>query len=276
MLERKLLKVFLCHASEDKPAVYELYRQLTAEGWIDVWLDAERLLPGQDWDLEIERAVQAADVVLACISSHSVDKEGYIQKELRSVLNVADEKPEGTIFVIPIKLEDCSVPRRLKNWQWVDYFPEYQRDLAYKRLVGGLKRRAETLEISLSKAKEIAEAETSAAGKIIPEAKTSDSDVEPQQESPHLEIRPHAFVIMPFGKKKGADGFLYDFSAIYAQLIKPALEKAGFEALLADEKTTSGNTLTDMFQELLLADLCIADMSIDNANVFYELGIRHA
>ncbi|HEX2996779.1 MAG TPA: tetratricopeptide repeat-containing protein [Anaerolineales bacterium] len=81
---------------------------------------------------------------------------------------------------------------------------------------------------------------------------------------------------MPFGKKKGGDGSLYDFNAIYSQLIKPALEAAGFEAFRADEETTSGDILTDMFQELLLADLCIADMSIDNANVFYELGIRHA
>jgi tetratricopeptide (TPR) repeat protein len=82
---------------------------------------------------------------------------------------------------------------------------------------------------------------------------------------------------MPFGRKKSADGTLiYDFNAIYSQIIKPALETAGFEAFRADEETTSGDILTDMFQELLLADLCIADLSIDNANVFYELGIRHA
>ena len=92
----------------------------------------------------------------------------------------------------------------------------------------------------------------------------------------HPEVRPHAFVIMPFGKKKGADGSVYDFNAIYSQVIKPALEMAGFEPFRADEETASGDILTDMFQELLLADLCIADMSIDNANVFYELGIRHA
>jgi tetratricopeptide (TPR) repeat protein len=81
---------------------------------------------------------------------------------------------------------------------------------------------------------------------------------------------------MPFGQKKGPDGSLFEFNAIYSLLIKPALEMAGFEAFRADEETNSGDILTDMFQELLLADLCIADMSIDNANVFYELGIRHA
>jgi len=118
--------------------------------------------------------------------------------------------------------------------------------------------------------------ETSA--QTTPEVKTLDLAAEADSLSGSIrpEVRPHAFVIMPFGKKKGGDGSIYDFNAIYTQMIKPALEMAGFEAFRADEETTSGDILTDMFQELLLADLCIADMSIDNANVFYELGIRHA
>jgi len=114
--------------------------------------------------------------------------------------------------------------------------------------------------------------------KKAPEIKTldiaNDSDNKPRSLRP--EMRPHAFVIMPFGKKKGGDGSLYDFNAIYTQLIKPTLEGAGFESFRADEEASSGDILTDMFQELLLADLCLVDMSIDNANVFYELGIRHA
>src|SRR6266540_7518202 len=114
--------------------------------------------------------------------------------------------------------------------------------------------------------------------KTPPEVKTLETETESEMTSGAIrpQIRPHAFVIMPFGKKKGADGAIYDFNAIYSQLIKPSLEMAGFEAFRADEETTSGDILTDMFQELLLADLCLADMSIDNANVFYEIGIRHA
>lgn len=87
---------------------------------------------------------------------------------------------------------------------------------------------------------------------------------------------PHAFVVMPFGQKKAADGRLIDFDRIYEDLIQPALIEGGFEPFRADEETVSGDILTDMFQELLLADLVVADMSIDNANVFYELGVRHA
>jgi tetratricopeptide (TPR) repeat protein len=91
-----------------------------------------------------------------------------------------------------------------------------------------------------------------------------------------LRARPHAFVVMPFGRKKGLDGAWIDFNAVYQELIKPALIEAGFEPFRADDATETGDILTDMFQELLLADLVICDLSIDNANVFYELGIRHA
>lgn len=108
---------------------------------------------------------------------------------------------------------------------------------------------------------------------------TQTAPVEEAVESPSPTrpvIRPHAFVVMPFGKKKGGDGSPYDFNAIYKQMIKPALEEAGFEPFRADEETSSGDILTDMFQELLLADLVLCDLSIDNANAFYELGIRHA
>jgi hypothetical protein len=53
------LRVFLCHSSNDKPAVRELYDRLLAEGWIDPWLDEEKLLPDMDWDMEIEKTVEA-------------------------------------------------------------------------------------------------------------------------------------------------------------------------------------------------------------------------
>jgi formylglycine-generating enzyme required for sulfatase activity len=147
MSEPRKLRVFLCHSYNDKPAVRELYQRLKAEGWIDPWLDEEKLYPGQDWDLEIEKAVEAADAVIVFLSNNSVTKEGYIQRELRFVLRIADFKPEGTVFVIPLRLEDCPAPRRLSMWQYVDYFPENRKDWAYKRLLGSLKVRAKKLEI---------------------------------------------------------------------------------------------------------------------------------
>ena len=86
----------------------------------------------------------------------------------------------------------------------------------------------------------------------------------------------HAFVAMPFGIKDSGPGEAIDFDAVYTDLIKPALEAKGFEVFRADEAKYAGAIRPDMFQELLLADLVVADISLENANVWYELGIRHA
>jgi formylglycine-generating enzyme required for sulfatase activity len=142
------LRVFLCHSSSDKPPVRELYQKLSAEGWMDVWLDEEKLIPGQDWDYEIEKALDNSDAVIVTLSNGSVTKEGYVQKELRFVLDIALEKPEGTIFILPLRLEDCERPRRLRPIESVDYFPPERRELAYARLRRGLELRANALGIA--------------------------------------------------------------------------------------------------------------------------------
>ncbi len=89
-------------------------------------------------------------------------------------------------------------------------------------------------------------------------------------------MKPHAFVAMPFGVKKDSQGNEIDFNRVYAELIKPALEAAGLAVFRADEEGRAGDIRTDMFQELLIADLVVADLTIDNPNVWYELGVRHA
>lgn len=145
--EKRPLKVFLCHASGDKPPVRELYNRLTTEG-VDAWLDQEKLLPGQDWRMEIPRAVREADVVVICLSKKSITKEGYVQKEIKFALDIAEEKPEGTIFLIPARLEDCSVPERLNRWQWVDLYEEN----GFIKLLRSLKLRADAVEASVEPA----------------------------------------------------------------------------------------------------------------------------
>ncbi len=139
------LRVFLCHSSKDKPAVRELYKKLRVEAWLDPWLDEEKLLPGQDWHIEIEKAVEVTDVVVVLLSNQSVSQEGYVQRELKMALDVADEKPEGAIFIVPLRLDDCPAPRRLRGWHYVDYFPADRKDWAVERLIASLKARAESL-----------------------------------------------------------------------------------------------------------------------------------
>ncbi len=142
------LRVFLCHSSNDKPAVRELYQKLRAEPWIQPWLDEEELFPGMDWNMEIEKAIEATDVILVCLSNNSITKEGYVQREIRIALDYADYKPEGTLFIIPVRLEECTPPKRLTRWQYADYF-EGQKAQGLKRLFTSLKNRAQSLKIYL-------------------------------------------------------------------------------------------------------------------------------
>src|SRR4030095_4596965 len=89
-------------------------------------------------------------------------------------------------------------------------------------------------------------------------------------------MQPHAFVAMAFGTKPDADGSLIDFNRVYTEYIAPALEDAGLEVFRADQELRAGDIRTDMFQELLVADLVVADLTLANPNVWYELGVRHA
>ncbi|MDA0166738.1 toll/interleukin-1 receptor domain-containing protein [Solirubrobacter ginsenosidimutans] len=125
--------VFLCHSSNDKPAIRRLRRRLSRDG-LQTWLDEQELIPGEDWARAIRRAVRRADVVLVCLSKDSVTKAGYVQREIRDVLDVADEQPEDAIFVIPVRLEECDVPERLKRLHWVDLY----RRGGYSRLLAAL------------------------------------------------------------------------------------------------------------------------------------------
>jgi hypothetical protein len=80
-----------------------------------------------------------------------------------------------------------------------------------------------------------------------------------------------AFIVRPFGPRNGID-----FDRVQDELITPALEIQGIAGDTTEQFVEAGNIRVDMFEQLMLADLVIADISVHNANVFYELGIRHA
>jgi hypothetical protein len=123
----KQMRIFLAHASEDKEKVRDLYQKLKSHGF-NPWLDEEDLLPGQLWRSEIPKALQSSDFCLACLSKVAVSKEGYIQREFRLALAKYADKPAGTIWLIPVRFDECDVPDHqipevgvsLNGFQWVD------------------------------------------------------------------------------------------------------------------------------------------------------------
>lgn len=94
------LRVFLCHSSHDKVAVRNLRTRLIGDGFTP-WLDEFDIPPGANWDHEIRNALRSADAVVVCLSQSSTYKSGYVQREITFVLDAAEEKPPGSVFIIP-------------------------------------------------------------------------------------------------------------------------------------------------------------------------------
>ncbi len=145
---KRPLKVFLCHAHADRDPVRGLYARLTQDG-VDAWLDKAKLLPGQDWELEIRKAVREADVVVVCLSKQ-FNQAGFRQKEVRLALDTAMEKPEGEIFIIPARLEECDNLESLRKWHWVDLFEENGYEMLMRALRARANRIGATLQIKKS------------------------------------------------------------------------------------------------------------------------------
>ncbi len=137
---KRPLKVFLCHAHADRDSVRGLYARLTQDG-VDAWFDKAKLLPGQDWELEIRKAVREADVVVVCLSKQFSQK-GFKQKEVKWALDEAELQPESAIYIIPARLEECDTLESLRKWHWVDYF----EDDGYEKLIKTLEARAKEIE----------------------------------------------------------------------------------------------------------------------------------
>lgn len=126
-------RVFLAYANENRAEVKKLCGNLQKAGF-DPWMDEEKLLPGQNWPRAIEQAIELADYVVLCFSCQSVDKRGYFQLELRYALEVASCVPLDEIFLMPVRLGDCSVPLQIaRRTQYIDLFPDW--DTGLKALV---------------------------------------------------------------------------------------------------------------------------------------------
>ena len=141
---------FLCYAKENSTGVREFRERLKTEAWIDPWFDEEDILPGQMWEGRVTEAVHNSHAVIVFLSSIAVRTEGFFHKELKLALDAAAEKPDGTIFIIPIRLDACDVPGRLLPYQYVDYFGDDEhKDYVYSSLISALKVRAENLGIKM-------------------------------------------------------------------------------------------------------------------------------
>lgn len=141
-------RIFLCHASEDKPKVIEVYRKLKAAG-LHPWLDKMDLLPGQYWDQEIQKALRQSRFIIIFFSSYSVSKRGYVQREFKLALDTLQEIPGGQIFIIPVRLDACTIPDRFSHIHHVDLYEPEGFDLVLKAIQSKAKKESRQIPDTL-------------------------------------------------------------------------------------------------------------------------------
>jgi TIR domain-containing protein len=134
-LKKQSAKVFLCYSHRDQGAVHTLYSRLKKDG-VEVWLDREKLLPGQNWKHEIRGAITRSQIVIVCLSRQFNKQEGYRHEELKIALKKAALLPDEEIFIIPTRLEKCDTPDSLRHLHRVDLF---EAD-GYKKLMQALRK----------------------------------------------------------------------------------------------------------------------------------------
>jgi len=134
-------QVFLSYAREDREEVEKVYQQLSTAGF-KPWMDTMDILPGEVWMESIRSAIEKSDFFLACISSKSINKRGILQKEFKFALDVWQGMFESDIYLIPVRLEECTVPDSMLKFQWVDMFKSDGFSRLKKSIIKGMELRS--------------------------------------------------------------------------------------------------------------------------------------
>ena len=122
-------RVFLAYAKEDQGSAIRLFDHLESAGF-RVWMDVRKLLPGQNWPRAIENAIEISDFFVACFSRVSAIRRSGFQAELRYALDCARRVPLDQIFMVPVRLDACRVPRAVqREIQYVDLYPDWDNGL---------------------------------------------------------------------------------------------------------------------------------------------------
>jgi hypothetical protein len=138
---RALPQVFVAYGKEDELLAQRLSEELNRAGFTP-WMDVRKLLAGQNWPRAIEAAIESSDFFVACFSGKSVRKKGGFQSEIRYALDCARRVPLDEIYVVPVRLDNCAVPRTIQHeLQYIDLFPDW--DAGVERLLTMLRREVE-------------------------------------------------------------------------------------------------------------------------------------
>jgi hypothetical protein len=133
---RKKNQIFISYARSDSAEVEEIYERLSLAGFRP-WMDKKDILPGEDFAFCIKQAIKHSNFFLACLSSNSVNRRGFIQREIKTALDLWEEKLNSDIYLVPVRLEPCEAPVSLSGFQWIDLFGS-EKDDNWEKLLKAL------------------------------------------------------------------------------------------------------------------------------------------
>jgi hypothetical protein len=117
-LRENPLHIFISYDSQDSKAVRRLYKKLNAEPEFKPWLDRVSLKPGDAWEDKLSDALKRCDCAVVCLSQRSLRNRGVFRKtELKYIVEKASKELDDVLYIVPVMLEECNMPRLLNRWQ---------------------------------------------------------------------------------------------------------------------------------------------------------------
>ncbi len=132
--------IFISYAREDAEVVHKLYEMLEFYG-CSPWLDKESIIPGEDFEIAIMRGIKNCDFFVPCISKNSIDKRGFLQKEIRTALSIAEGMLDNDIYIIPVRLDNTTPHETLAKYQWIDISDRAFIRKLMAAIISGISRR---------------------------------------------------------------------------------------------------------------------------------------
>jgi len=121
-------KVFISYARSDMEFAIKFCKDLIQLNY-DPWMDKEKILPGQIWAEEIEKAVKQCNFFIPLLSKNSTKKERYVKTELKQAIDIWKKTKLKNLFVIPVRINECEIPKDLKEIQYEDMFPDWKNGI---------------------------------------------------------------------------------------------------------------------------------------------------
>lgn len=133
-------RIFIGYADEDKKQAENVHKRLATRG-MGPWMASKDIQGGRPWRAEISQTIRESDFVIVCCTKRSLSKRGYLQKEVKEILEMWKLKREDDIYFIPLRLENCALPDSFNEFHAVDLFARDGWERLIQALETGMKER---------------------------------------------------------------------------------------------------------------------------------------